>query len=166
MKRAGWKKLVSVLLSAYLALSLVPAQAFAALSNESEAPASTQTQPAAQSSALTGGSIADESQQDGAAPSSSDQAGTRDELTATSATENIVGEVFANAATEALEREVPDGQESAEDPALEEYPTESRGKSYYAGSPRLRTLVGENGGEVGYLVYRDSFLIISQEEGA
>lgn len=166
------KKLVSVLLSVYLAVSLVPVQAFAAPSNASEAPtppqaqAATQGQQAAQSSALTSGRIADESQQDGAEPSSSDQAGTRDEFTASSATENIVGEVFANAANEAMQREVPDGQESADDPALEAYPTESHDKSYYEGSPRLRTLMSENGAEVGYLVYRDSFLIFSQEESA
>ena len=142
MKHEISSKLLSALMVVCMALSMVPAGALAE---------------------NAGGRDGD---WDDAHSLTTTEPSTSAQVTAESSTENIVGEVFANAANEALEREVPDGETSVEDPALEEYPTEHHDRSYYEGSPRLRLLIGEDGAEAGYLVYRDSFLIFSQEQSA
>ncbi|MBR4634903.1 MAG: hypothetical protein IKO51_00890, partial [Clostridia bacterium] len=90
-----------------------------------------------------------------AAPAASDQV----EYEAVSGTYNIVGEVLANAFNTVGE----DPEKRAE--TLETYPTEEHEPSFYEGTGRIRYL-RDGGKEPNYLVYRDSFLIIPEEETA
>ncbi len=93
---------------------------------------------------------------------------TKTEIVAQSATENIVGEVFANAANEALEQQTGLG-EATSDPERhdqENYPTESHDESYYDGSDRLRKLTTADGTDAGFLVYRDTLFLVSREDSA
>ncbi|MBQ1466032.1 MAG: Cna B-type domain-containing protein, partial [Eubacteriaceae bacterium] len=78
------------------------------------------------------------------------------EVTAVSGTVNIVGDVFVNM----INRD--DSDETFMNSSLEEYPLESHDPSYYDGTYRLRYLEGGDG--KNYLVYRDSFLIVPEEE--
>ena len=90
-----------------------------------------------------------------AAPAASDQV----EYEAVSGTMNIVGEVFANAFNTPAE-EMEERRAS-----LERYPTEEHEPAYYEDTLRLRYLA-DGGDEPNYLVYRDSFLIIPEEQSA
>ena len=79
------------------------------------------------------------------------------EVTAVSGTVNIVGDVFVN---------MINGTGADEDAlraSLEKYPLDRHDPSYYQGTMRLRYLGGGAKGE-NYLVYRDSLLILSEEE--
>ena len=88
----------------------------------------------------------------------------REVIKAESATENIVGEVFANTANDAMAKAEQKGKEILKEPVLKETAQESHDETYYEGSPRLRSLDDTSGNHLGFLVYRDSFLMISQEE--
>ncbi len=90
-----------------------------------------------------------------AAPAASDQV----EYEAVSGTYNIVGEVLANAFNSI--EEDPERTRSL----LESYPTEEHEPEYYEASLRIRYLA-DGGDEPNYLVYRDSFLIIPEEQSA
>ena len=79
-------------------------------------------------------------------------------VTATSQTENIVGEVFANAFNQSEE------DAEAREEALRAYPTEEHEPSYYKDTLRLRYLQSDDGVRHNYLVYRDTYLIFSEEE--
>lgn len=81
------------------------------------------------------------------------------EYEAVSDTMNIVGEVLANAFNSISED--PERTRSL----LESYPTEEHEPEYYEDSLRIRYLAdGED--EPNYLVYRDTFLMIPEEETA
>ncbi|MBQ1684765.1 MAG: hypothetical protein II072_04595, partial [Clostridia bacterium] len=81
------------------------------------------------------------------------------EYEAVSGTMNIVGEVLANAFNSI--EEDPERTRSL----LESYPTEEHEPEYYEDSLRIRYLAdGED--EPNYLVYRDTFLMIPEEETA
>ncbi|MDO4806001.1 MAG: Cna B-type domain-containing protein [Coriobacteriales bacterium] len=81
-----------------------------------------------------------------------------------------MGEVFANAANDAVEAandpEAAAAAEAEREALLAEYPTESHTESYYDDSLRLRNLYSTDGADLGYLVYRDSFYMVSQEQAA
>ena len=81
------------------------------------------------------------------------------EYEAVSDTMNIVGEVLANAFNSI--EEDPESTRSL----LESYPTEEHEPEYYEASLRIRYLA-DGGDEPNYLVYRDSFLIIPEEQSA
>ena len=82
------------------------------------------------------------------------------EMNAYSTTENIIGEVFANMINESLRSEKADGSGSRV-ASLDDYPIEHHERDWYGNSERLRDLDDGN-----YLVYRDSFLILSEKESS
>lgn len=81
------------------------------------------------------------------------------EYEAVSGTMNIVGEVFANAFNCMNE------DTEATRASLERYPTEEHDPEYYEESLRIRYLA-DGGDEPNYLVYRDTFLMIPEDEAA
>ena len=89
-------------------------------------------------------------------------AGMVTKVTATSMTENIVGDVFANSVNY-MSRQAEQGNEDAELPSLADYPLDPHSRDYYGDSLRVRPLRTE-GDDEAYLVYRDSFLIIPEDE--
>ncbi|MBR4461395.1 MAG: Cna B-type domain-containing protein, partial [Erysipelotrichaceae bacterium] len=78
---------------------------------------------------------------------------------AVSGTSNIVGEIFANWINKSEQ------DSDARETSLKSYPLESHELSYYEGSLRVRYLKGGDENGPNYLVYRDSFLILSEEDG-
>ena len=87
------------------------------------------------------------------------------DVKAVSKTNNIVGEVFANMINKNSERKKSEEDGDVwEEPTLKEYPIEKHELSYYEGSERVRYLETEVDGVPNYLVYRASYLLISQED--
>ena len=87
----------------------------------------------------------------------------RIEVNAVSRTNNIVGDVFVNMINSANES-AQDEIQPENDP-LTEYPLEHHEWSYYGDSLRIRYLDGGDAEGPNYLVYRDSLLLIGEEEG-
>ena len=91
------------------------------------------------------------------------------EVHGVSKTNNIVGDVFVNMLNVFVNM-----LNAANDPeldalrqaSLEEYPLENHELSYYDGTLRVRYLEGGDDEGPNYLVYRDSYLIISEEESS
>lgn len=84
------------------------------------------------------------------------------EITASSRTNNIIGEVFANQINMAN----AEGADDIRSASLEKYPLEHHELDYYGDSERVRFVGAGNGSEPNYLVYRDSFFLISEAESA
>ena len=80
---------------------------------------------------------------------------------ARSRTKNIIGDVIANMMNQQFANEAEEDGVESEISNLDEYPLDPHERSYYGDSPRVRPI-----DETNYLVYRDSYLIISQEESA
>ena len=85
------------------------------------------------------------------------------EANATSNTENIVGDVFANMINSRMTPDIEEDDGGTAIPSLQEYPVEKHDVSYYGDSPRVR-FADENDHDAGYFVYRDSFFLVSTEE--
>lgn len=100
----------------------------------------------------------------GGIPGNGGKAATRNVVKARSTTDNIVGEVFARAVNEAMGDGGDERESLFDEDTLEEYPVESHEPAFYANTHRLRRLVGDSGTDVGFLAYRDSFLIVPQDE--
>ena len=81
---------------------------------------------------------------------------------ATSRTNNIIGEVFANMFNNADDQKAKAKREAS----LEEYPIETHDLEYYGDSPRVRILEGGDEEGSNYLVYRDSYLLIGENESS
>ncbi len=112
------------------------------------------------------------------------EAGAALEMQARPEGDSLVAQVFANMVNEAAARPPLAEGESWVDPSLEEYPLDPHELKEYGASPRVRLLVEmEDQGpileamergtldlilerEPNYLVYRDTLLLISQEEAA
>ena len=88
----------------------------------------------------------------------SDGPTTETEITVVSRTENIVGDVFARMFTQ------DEAEQKTLKKELAEYPREHHELSYYKDSSRVRYLKGGEGEDRNYLVYRDSYLLISEED--
>ena len=84
------------------------------------------------------------------------------EVHGVSKTNNIVGDVFVNMLNAANDPQL----DALRQASLEKYPLESHELSYYDGSLRVRYLEGGDNEGPNYLVYRDSYLIISEEESS
>ena len=82
------------------------------------------------------------------------------EITASSRTNNIIGEVFANQ----INMINAEGAEDIRSASLEKYPLEHHELDYYGDSERVRFVGSKNESEPDYLVYRDSFLLITEAE--
>ncbi|MBE6018136.1 MAG: hypothetical protein E7233_11140 [Lachnospiraceae bacterium] len=82
------------------------------------------------------------------------------EIKATSRTNNIIGEIFSNQINMAN----AEGEADKRAASLEQYPLEHHELDYYGDSERVRFIDDENKDKPNYLVYRDSFLLISEEE--
>lgn len=76
-------------------------------------------------------------------------------------TSNMVGGVFVNFLTAK-----GNGNDLPEPSNLDQYGWDPHELSYYGGSPRVRFLGDPADPDVNYLVYRDSFLIISEADSA
>ena len=142
MKTNIIKKTIALLLALLTIISMVPASAVLAITSIS-------------------GDPVEITERQGAAPSSARPAADPGEVEyeAVSGTYNIVGEVLANAFNSI--EEDPERTRSL----LESYPTEEHEPEYYEASLRIRYLA-DGGDEPNYLVYRDSFLIIPEEQSA
>ena len=81
-------------------------------------------------------------------------------VTATSKTNNIIGEVFANMFNDGDDEKAKAKREAS----FEEYPFEFHDLDYYGDSPRVRILEGGDEEGSNYLAYRDSYLLIGKEE--
>ncbi|MBR0342227.1 MAG: Cna B-type domain-containing protein, partial [Oscillospiraceae bacterium] len=79
---------------------------------------------------------------------------------ATSRTNNIIGEVFANMFNDGDDEKAKAKREAS----LEEYPFEFHDLDYYGDSLRVRVLEGGDEEGSNYLAYRDSYLLIGEEE--
>lgn len=91
------------------------------------------------------------------------------ELTVTAETDSdsVVSRVFMNMINRSIERMNAGEDPEEEDPSLAEYPVEEHSPAEYGDSPRLRMLEEDgDGGEQNYLVYRESILVIPQDEAA
>ena len=84
------------------------------------------------------------------------------EVHGVSKTNNIVGDVFVNMLNAANDPEL----DALRQESLKKYPLESHELSYYDGTLRVRYLDGGDDEGPNYLVYRDSYLIVSEEESA
>lgn len=84
------------------------------------------------------------------------------DVDATSETNNIVGDVFANQIKTADDEEAQKEREAS----LEEYPLEPRDLEDYGNSQRVRMIEGGDEEGSNYLVYRDSFLLIPEKSGS
>ncbi len=112
----------------------------------------------------------EDSGMDGTAESGATETSTPDQkpdtdlkIKASSMTNNIVGDVFANSLNAAEDKDAG----AARDASLEKYPLDSHSRSYYGNSLRVREL--DSGGDEdgpNYLVYRNSYLIFSEKESA
>ena len=142
MKTNIIKKTIALLLALLTIISLVPASTVLAITSISGDPVEITEQQGAASSAVRPAADPGEV-----------------EYEAVSGTYNIVGQVLANAFNTVGE----DPEKRAE--TLETYPTEEHEPSFYEGTGRIRYL-RDGGKEPNYLVYRDSFLIIPEEETA
>ena len=78
------------------------------------------------------------------------------EFIASSNTNNIVGQIFANWVN-GLYKDI-------QEQSLAEYPLDPHERAYYGDSLRVRDLAGKDGATDNFLVYRDTYLIISEEE--
>ncbi len=159
MKTKLSRRILSLLLMLCMVCTMLPGAVFAeesAQKPETESAVVTETEPVAEpeTEPVT---VTEAGPEEPETPSQEPSGETV--VTATSQTENIVGEVLANAFNTAGE----DPEKRAE--TLEAYPTEKREPSFYEGTGRIRYL-GDGGKEPNYLVYRDSFLIISEEAAA
>ena len=84
------------------------------------------------------------------------------EVTARSATNNIVGAVLANMVNSYKDED----SEAEKEASLREYPLERHELEYYGDSPRLRIVEGGDSEGSNYFVYRDSYLLISEKESS
>ncbi len=84
------------------------------------------------------------------------------EVNATSNTNNIVGEVLANMVNSYGD----DENEAKKKASLKEYPLEHHELEYYGDSLRVRMVEGGDSEGSNYLVYRDSYLLISEKESS
>lgn len=142
MKTNMIRKTLALLLAVLTVISCVPVSALiSATSDTGSAVSIAETQPT-ETPADPRGSASDEI-----------------EYEAVSGTMNIVGEVLANAFNSVDEE--PEKRAAR----LEVYPREEHEPSYYEGTLRLRYL-NDGGDKPNYLVYRDTFLIIPEEEAA
>ena len=82
------------------------------------------------------------------------------EITASSRTNSIIGEVFANQINMAN----AEGAEDIRSASLEKYPLDHHELEYYGESERVRFVGSGNESEPDYLVYRDSFFLIPEAE--
>ena len=140
MKTSIIKKTLALLLAALTVISCVPVSALIANTGE---PVETIVK----------------TEQQATVPSDKNSTPDEVEYEAVSGTYNIVGQVLANAFNSVGEE--PEKRAAA----LGAYPTEKHEPSYYEGTHRLRYLA-DGGDEPNYLVYRDTFLIIPEDEGA
>ena len=161
------KKLLSWLLALALCLSMFPTAALAEGSSsngqddgviETETQSETVPEPAEEPASTSEPETPAEPEPSAEAESDPESTGGMT-VTAVSGTSNIVGEVFANAFND------PEEDPEARLAALQVYPTESHEPSWYEDTLRLRYLDSEGESGPNYLVYRDSFLIFSEEEG-
>ena len=107
----------------------------------------------------TGANKPDTSEPDGeAALQEGPSVGT--EITASSRTNNIIGEVFANQINMAN----AEGADDIRSASLEKYPLDHHELEYYGDSERVRFVGSGNESEPDYLVYRDSFFLIPEAE--
>ena len=161
------KKLLSWLLALALCLSMFPTAALAEGSSsngqddgviETETQSETVPEPAEEPTSTSEPETPAEPEPSAEAESDPESTGGMT-VTAVSGTSNIVGEVFANAFND------PEEDPEVRMAALQAYPTESHEPSWYEDTLRLRYLDSEGESGPNYLVYRDSFLILSEEEG-
>lgn len=108
------------------------------------------------------GKDGEDARQDSARAPGDGETGMTTHVSAESNTRGIVGEVFANSINYMAKR-AEQGDEEAELPSLAEYPLDPHERDYYGDSPRVRPL-REDGGDEAYLVYRDSILVVPEDE--
>ena len=94
-------------------------------------------------------------------PDPSDQMGMTVDLQSESQTDNVIGDAFENMAETITAR--MNGEE-VEGPDLDQYPLEDHDLSYYGDSLRVRNIDEPGTENPNYLVYRDSLLLISEED--
>ena len=183
MRNSVSKRILVMIMTVMLVTSMMPSYAFAAtgtqpseekqstnelqVTEESEAASDEQSDSGQNKAEMTAetpseeASVTTETEEAAADEADAGEPSADVDTTAVSETNNIVGDVFVNAINTADDKEAQTEREES----LEEYPLESHNRTYYGLSNRVRKIGDAENGESNYLVYRDSYLIISQKNG-
>ena len=128
---------------------------------EADAGQTDETAPEETEKAATGLTDSTAPSEEAAIAGTTEEPSVQIETHATSLTNNIVGDVIARWFNTANEEEWDEIREES----LEKYPIDPHDLSYYGDSLRVRYTGDEDEEGPGYFVYREEYLIFSEEEG-